>query len=81
MGQDKYLIEFDWRNMRGCYPFCANCKGGNDKNGVCINCTPANQYSFHQNWSTNSFIKFLFKFIVISLKYEIVDVQYRNCKE
>ena len=81
MGQDKYLIQYDWRNMRGHYPFCANCKGANDKDDVCINCTPADRYSFHQNWSTNSFIRFLFKFIAISLKYEIVDVQYRNCKE
>ena len=56
MGQDKYLIQYDWRNPQGTYIFC-------------------------QNWSTNSFIRFLFKFIVISLKYEIVDVQYRNCKE
>lgn len=81
MEQDKYVIQFDWRNMRGQYPFCANCKGSNFKDGVCHNCTIADQYSFHQNWSTNSFIKFLFKFVVISLKYGIVDVQYRNCSE
>lgn len=81
MGQEKYVIQFDWRNMRGHYPFCANCKGNNFKDGICHNCTIADQYSFQQNWSTNSFIKFLFKFVVISLKYGIVDVQYRNCNE
>lgn len=81
MGQDKYIIQYDWRDMRGHYPFCANCKGGNDKNGECINCTPIDRYSFHQNWSTNSFIKFITKFVYLSLKYEVIDVQYRNFKD
>ncbi len=86
MGQDKYLIQYDWRDMRGHYSFCANCKEvngkeGNDKNSVCINCTPIGRCIFHQNWSTNSLIKFIFKFIILSFKYEIIDVQYRNYKE
>ena len=56
MNQDKYIIQFDWRNPQGQYTFC-------------------------QYWSSNSLLKFLFKFVVLSVKYEIIDVQYRNFKE
>jgi hypothetical protein len=56
MGQDKYLISYDWRNPRGTYVFC-------------------------EHWSTNSFIRFIIKFAVLSFKYEVIDVQYRNFKD
>lgn len=38
------------------------------------------QLMFMRNWSTNSLVKFIFKFIWVSFRYEVVDVQYRNCK-
>jgi len=57
MGQDKYVIQYDWRNPTG------------------------RMYVFCENWSTNSFIKFIFKFVYLSLRYGIMDVQYRNYKE
>ena len=41
---------------------------------------PNGLYMFMQNWSTNSLVKFIFKFIWVSFKYEVVDVQYRNYK-
>jgi hypothetical protein len=56
MGQDKYLISYDWRNPMGTYVFC-------------------------ENWSTNSLVKFICKFVYLSFKYEVIDVQYRNFKD
>lgn len=42
---------------------------------------PRGNYTFCQHWSGNSLLKFIFKFIILSFKYEIIDVQYRNFKE
>ena len=42
---------------------------------------PMGTYVFCENWSTNSFIKFIMKFVYLSFKYEVIDVQYRNFKE
>ena len=42
---------------------------------------PRGNYTFCQHWSGNSLLKFIFKFIILSFKYEIIDVQYRNFKD
>ena len=38
-------------------------------------------FFFHDHFETDSFIKFLCKFVLLSIKYEIIDVQYRNFKD
>lgn len=42
---------------------------------------PMGIYVFCNHYSTNSLIKFVFKFICLSLKYEVIDIQYRNFKD
>lgn len=42
---------------------------------------PVCNYTFCKHWTGNSLILFLLKFIIISFKYEVVDVQYRNYKD
>lgn len=42
---------------------------------------PMGTYVFCNHWSTNSLLKFVFKFVYLSLKYEVIDVQYRNFNE
>lgn len=42
---------------------------------------PRGTYVFCNNWSTNSLFKFVFKFIYLSFKYEVIDIQYRNFKD
>ena len=42
---------------------------------------PMGMYVFCNHYSTNSLLKFVFKFIYLSLKYEVIDVQYRNFKD
>ena len=42
---------------------------------------PRGTYVFCGGWSTNSLVKFICKFIYLSFKYEVIDVQYRNFKE
>ena len=42
---------------------------------------PRGTYVFCENWPTNSFIKFICKFVYLSFRYEVIDVQYRNFKD
>ena len=42
---------------------------------------PRGTYLFCKHWSSNWLIPFLFKFVVLSFKYEIIDVQFRNYRE
>lgn len=42
---------------------------------------PRGMYVFCNHWSTNSLFKFACKFIYLSLKYEVIDIQYRNFKD
>ena len=42
---------------------------------------PRGTYVFCNHWSTNSLFKFVGKFIYLSLKYEVMDIQYRNFKD
>ena len=42
---------------------------------------PMGVYVFTRHYSTNSFILFLAKFVMLSFRYGVIDVQYRNSKE
>lgn len=42
---------------------------------------PHGTYVFCRNWSTNSLLKFICKFVYLSFKYEIINIHYRNYKE
>lgn len=35
-------------------------------------------YSYHENFETNFFIVFFVKFIILKLKHNIIDIEYRN---
>lgn len=42
---------------------------------------PRGVYTFCGNWSANSFIRFIIKFIRLSFRYDIIDVNYRNFRD
>ena len=42
---------------------------------------PRGTYVFCNHWQGNSLIKFIFKFVYLSLKYDVIDIQYRNFKD
>ena len=42
---------------------------------------PRGTYTYMKHWEGDSLIMFLIKFAVLSFKYEIIDVQYRNFKD
>lgn len=42
---------------------------------------PMGMYVFTRHYSTNSLILFLAKFVVLSFRYGVIDIQYRNNKE
>ncbi len=44
-------------------------------------CNPRGTYVFFNHWSTNSLLKFVVKFVYLSLKYEVIDIQYRNYRD
>jgi len=42
---------------------------------------PNGKYIFCEHWGTSSFLKFIVKFIMLSFKYDIIDVEYRYFRE
>lgn len=35
-------------------------------------------YSYHENFETNSFLVMIIKFLLLSLKYGTIDIEYRK---